>query len=111
MAGGIGYQQGITMYRRGFLAGLGAVMSAPVLACAVPAFAAKENAVLFVDAARFGDDFSVVTLRRGGTSTVLLRLKRIYVSDLSRAAMQCMDAEGAECAYVNMAGVGCGVAD
>lgn len=71
----------------------------------------KDRCFMAVDVARFGDDESVIGIRRGENLVRTERYHNVDVYELSKYAKQIADEEQPEFIKVDVVGVGAGVAD
>jgi len=74
-------------------------------------WATTDRCILAVDVARFGDDESVIGVRRGKALVNMEILTNIDVYTLSKAVKAAADRENPEFIKVDVVGIGAGVAD
>ena len=71
----------------------------------------QDRCIVAVDVARFGDDESVIGVRRGNSVTSMEVLHNVDVYTLSKAARNVIEREKPEMVKVDVVGIGAGVAD
>jgi len=74
-------------------------------------YESKDRVTMAVDVARFGDDESVIGIRKGNSVTRIEILTNIDVYTLSKACRRLADEEKPEFIKVDAVGIGAGVAD
>lgn len=75
------------------------------------AFEGKDRCFMAIDVARFGDDESVIGVRRGNSLTKQETFNNVDVYSLAKAARLHADLERPEFIKVDVVGIGAGVAD